>query len=129
MEIFSVAFDEEHELVGREIGALAVLYQRQGKHELAEKMHQRAVAIRRKNANNKPRSVRIPLKRVFSVKVCCFGLLLSLNVSFQRQVKGLAPLRKRLLQLEELVVGTDSTDLARTLNEIGVLYYFQNDIP
>lgn len=35
--------------------------------------------------------------------------------------------QRRALQLEELAIGPDSSDLARTLNELGVLHYLQND--
>ena len=57
LEIFKGAFGDEHDLVAREIDALAVLYQRQGKHELAEPMHKRALDIRKKNKPNRPANV------------------------------------------------------------------------
>ena len=41
---------------------------------------------------------------------------------------GIDPLHRRVLQLEELAMGPDSMDQARTLNEIGVLYYLQNNM-
>uniref|UniRef100_A0A2C9LVP2 Nephrocystin-3 n=1 Tax=Biomphalaria glabrata TaxID=6526 RepID=A0A2C9LVP2_BIOGL len=40
---------------------------------------------------------------------------------------GMDNLQRRALQLEELVLGPDSVDLARSLNELGVLYYLQNN--
>ena len=43
-------------------------------------------------------------------------------------MRSVEPLRRRALQLEELVLGPDSADLARSLNELGVLYYLQNNI-
>ena len=46
----------------------------------------------------------------------------------QGQIRGIDPLRRRVLQLEELAMGPDSPDLARTLNELGVLYYLQNNV-
>lgn len=46
----------------------------------------------------------------------------------QTHLRVADPLRKRTLQLEELAMAADSLDLARTLNEIGVLYYLQNSI-
>ena len=48
--------------------------------------------------------------------------------SLQVTLRGVYPLRKRALQLEELAMGPDSADLARTLNELGVLNYLQNNI-
>ena len=45
----------------------------------------------------------------------------------QPRLQGLEPLRKRALHLEGLCVGTESADQARTLNELGVLHYLQND--
>ena len=47
--------------------------------------------------------------------------------AFQPRIQGMEPLRKRALQLEGLYMGPDSPDLARTLNELGVLNYLQND--
>jgi hypothetical protein len=41
---------------------------------------------------------------------------------------GFALLRRRALQLEELTLGKDTPDNARTLNELGVLYYLQNNL-
>ena len=43
-------------------------------------------------------------------------------------IRGIDPLRRRVLQLEELTMGPDSIEQARTLNEIGVLYYLQNNM-
>ncbi|XP_062070628.1 nephrocystin-3 isoform X3 [Lepus europaeus] len=41
---------------------------------------------------------------------------------------GFALVRRRALQLEELTLGKDTPDNARTLNELGVLYYLQNNL-
>lgn len=41
---------------------------------------------------------------------------------------GFTLLRRRALQLEELTLSKDSADCAKTLNELGVLYYLQNNI-
>lgn len=41
---------------------------------------------------------------------------------------GFTLLRRRALQLEELTLGKDSADCAKTLNELGVLYYLQNNL-
>lgn len=41
---------------------------------------------------------------------------------------GFTLLRRRALQLEELTLSKDSTDCAKTLNELGVLYYLQNNL-
>ena len=40
---------------------------------------------------------------------------------------GLSELKKRTLQVEELAGGVPSAELARSLNELGVLYFLQND--
>ena len=40
----------------------------------------------------------------------------------------LAQLKGDVIQLEELAIGRDSPDLARILNELGVLYFLQNNI-
>ena len=43
-------------------------------------------------------------------------------------MRSVEPLKRRALQLEELVLGKDSADLAKSLNELGVLNYLQNNI-
>ena len=52
---------------------------------------------------------------------------MTLMFLFQPRIQGMEPLRKRAVQLEGLYMGPDSPDLARTLNELGVLHYLQND--
>ncbi|KAK2146989.1 hypothetical protein LSH36_575g02042 [Paralvinella palmiformis] len=101
MEIYEGAFGKDHFLVAKELEALSVLYQKQGKHKLAESLRKRAINIRKHS--------RIP-------RVTC------------GYIHGADVLKKRVLQLEQLTVGPNSADLARTLNEIGVLYYLQNNI-
>lgn len=71
LEIFKGAFGDDHDLVAREIDALAMLYQRQGKHELAEPMHQRALDIRKKNKPNRSSKVRT-LKLLMTHSITCF---------------------------------------------------------
>ena len=46
----------------------------------------------------------------------------------QGQMRSGDPLRRRVLHLEELAMGPETPDLARTLNEIGVLYYLQSNV-
>lgn len=41
---------------------------------------------------------------------------------------GFTLLHRRTLQLEELTLGKDSADCAKALNELGVLYYLQNNL-
>lgn len=55
------------------------------------------------------------------------SLSVTLYASAPRQY-GFSLLRRRALQLEELTLGKDSTDCAKTLNELGVLYYLQNNL-
>ncbi|KAI0213397.1 Nephrocystin-3 [Lamellibrachia satsuma] len=100
-EIYDGAFGPDHCMAAKEMDALAIVYQKQGKLELAEPLHKRATSIRRK--------CRLPRVTPTHLRVA-------------------DPLRKRTLQLEELAMAADSLDLARTLNEIGVLYYLQNSI-
>ncbi|CAH1790232.1 unnamed protein product [Owenia fusiformis] len=100
LDIYESAFGSNHPLVAKELDSLAVLFQKQDKHELAEPLHMRAVAIRKKTG----------LPRIGS-----------------GQLKGVDTIRRRVLQLEELALGPDSPDHARTLNELGVLNYLQNN--
>lgn len=55
-------------------------------------------------------------------------ITLTCDLCLQIHLRAADPLRKRTLQLEELAMAADSLDLARTLNEIGVLYYLQNSV-
>ncbi|KAL4217270.1 Nephrocystin-3 [Mactra antiquata] len=100
LEIYQNAFSSEHIMVAKELDALAILYQKQEKHDQADPLRKKAMSIRR--GARTPRSV-------------------------TPRVQGMEPLRKRTLQLEGLCMGPDSADSARTLNEIGVLHYLQND--
>ncbi|XP_057680349.1 nephrocystin-3 [Corythoichthys intestinalis] len=98
LEISENAYGAEHGSVARELESLAVLYQKQNKYEQAEKLRKRSMKIRQKTARQKG------------------------------HMYGFTLLRRRALQLEELTLGTDSADCARTLNELGVLYYLQNNL-
>uniref|UniRef100_A0A672J741 Nephrocystin-3 n=1 Tax=Salarias fasciatus TaxID=181472 RepID=A0A672J741_SALFA len=98
LEISENAYGAEHASVARELESLAMLYQKQNKYEQAEKLRKRSVRIRQKTARQKG------------------------------HMYGFTLLRRRALQLEELTLGKDSADCARTLNELGVLYYLQNNL-
>ncbi|XP_075442898.1 nephrocystin-3 [Ascaphus truei] len=98
LEISENAYGGEHLRVARELDALAVLYQKQNKYEQAEQLRKRSLKIRQKAARRKG------------------------------SMYGFALLRRRALLLEELTLGKDTPDNARTLNELGVLYYLQNNL-
>ncbi|XP_076448503.1 nephrocystin-3-like isoform X2 [Babylonia areolata] len=101
LDIFEDAFGSDHHLVAKELDALAVLYQKQDKHDAADPLKKRALSIKKK--------IRTPRG----------------GPSGHHKID---PLQRRALQLEELAMGPDSADLARTLNELGVLYYLQNSV-
>ncbi|XP_072566823.1 nephrocystin-3 isoform X2 [Paramormyrops kingsleyae] len=98
LEIGENACGAEHLCVARELDSLALLYQKQNKYEQAERLRKRALKIRQKAARHKG------------------------------SMYGFSLLRRRTLQLEELTLGKDSVDCAKTLNELGVLYYLQNNL-
>ncbi|NXF86773.1 NPHP3 protein, partial [Eubucco bourcierii] len=98
LEISENAYGAEHPRVARELDALATLYQKQNKYEQAEQLRKKSFRIRQKAARRKG------------------------------SLRGFALLRQRALQLEELTLGKDTPDNARTLNELGVLYYLQNNL-
>ncbi|KAF4793190.1 Nephrocystin-3 [Turdus rufiventris] len=98
LEISENAYGAEHPRVARELDALATLYQKQNKYEQAEQLRKKSFKIRQKAARQKG------------------------------SLHGFALLRQRALQLEELTLGKDTADNARTLNELGVLYYLQNNL-
>ncbi|XP_064597908.1 LOW QUALITY PROTEIN: nephrocystin-3-like [Liolophura sinensis] len=101
LEIYENAYSSEHQMVAKELEALAVLYQKQDKHDIAEPLRKRAMSIRKKT--------RTP--RVGS-----------------GHSRGITPLRRQAVNTEELAMVPESPELARTLNELGVLYYLQNNI-
>nr|XP_003222256.1 PREDICTED: nephrocystin-3 [Anolis carolinensis] len=98
LEISESAYGTEHLRVARELDALATLYQKQNKYEQAEHLRKKSFRIQQKAARRKG------------------------------SLYGFALLRQRTLQLEELTLGKDTSDNARTLNELGVLYYLQNNL-
>ncbi|KAF3827142.1 hypothetical protein GH733_002628, partial [Mirounga leonina] len=98
LEISENAYGAEHPHIARELEALATLYQKQNKYEQAEHFRKKSFKIRQKATRRKGNSY------------------------------GFALLRRRALQLEELTLGKDTPDNARTLNELGVLYYLQNNL-
>ncbi|KAL1006822.1 hypothetical protein UPYG_G00077600 [Umbra pygmaea] len=98
LEISENAYGSDHACVARELDSLAMLYQKQNKYEQAEKLRKRSVRIRQKTA-------------------CQKG-----------HMYGFSLLRRRALQLEELTLGKDTADCAKTFNELGVLYYLQNNL-
>ncbi|XP_041374620.1 nephrocystin-3-like [Gigantopelta aegis] len=100
LDIYENAYGSDHVLVAKELDALALLYQKQDKHDLAEPLRKRVVSIKKKSK---------PLRLQSG------------------QPRGVDPLQRRTLHLEELAIGPDSPDLARTLNELGVLNYLQNN--
>ncbi|XP_077772509.1 nephrocystin-3 [Podarcis muralis] len=98
LEISENAYGTEHLRVARELDALAMLYQKQNKYEQAEHLRKKSLKIQQKAVRRKG------------------------------SLYGFALLRQRALQLEELTLGKDTSDNARTLNELGVLYYLQNNL-
>ncbi|KAH3749787.1 nephrocystin-3-like [Dreissena polymorpha] len=98
--IYESAFGQDHVLVAKEYDALALLFLKQDKLEQADLLKKKAVAIRK--------SIKTPR-------------------TMTPRVQGMDPLRKRALHLEGLCVGPESATQARTLNELGVLNYLQND--
>ncbi|XP_069928911.1 nephrocystin-3 isoform X3 [Oryctolagus cuniculus] len=98
LEISENAYGADHPRTARELEALATLYQKQNKYEQAEHFRKKSFKIRQKATRRKG------------------------------NLYGFALLRRRALQLEELTLGKDTPDNARTLNELGVLYYLQNNL-
>ncbi|KAL6076537.1 hypothetical protein STEG23_016718 [Scotinomys teguina] len=98
LEISENAYGADHPHAARELEALATLYHKQNKYEQAEHFRKKSVIIRQQATRRKG------------------------------SLYGFALLRRRALQLEELTLGKDKSENARTLNELGVLYYLQNNL-
>ncbi|GAB1294598.1 Nephrocystin-3 [Apodemus speciosus] len=98
LEISVNAHGADHPHAARELEALATLYHKQNKYEQAEHFRKKSVLIRQQATRRKG------------------------------SLYGSALLRRRALQLEELTLGMDKPENARTLNELGVLYYLQNNL-
>ncbi|XP_071149515.1 nephrocystin-3-like [Mytilus edulis] len=100
LALYENEYGMDHPLVATELEALAQLYQRQDRHDQADPLKKRSVNIRKKQKSPKVTPMQTQAKTV---------------------------VQRRALQLEELALGPDSPDNARILNELGVLYYLQND--
>lgn len=98
LEISENAHGPVHPRVAQQLDALAMLYQKQNKYEQVESLRKRSMKIRQKMSKQKG------------------------------SMHGFAILRRRVLQLEELSLRAESADTAHTLNELGVLYYLQNNL-
>ncbi|XP_021027460.1 nephrocystin-3 [Mus caroli] len=98
LEISENAYGADHPHAARELEALATLYHKQNKYEQAEHFRKKSVIIRQQATRRKG------------------------------SLYGFALLRRRALQLEELTLGKDKPENARTLNELGVLYFLQNNL-
>ncbi|KAK7808107.1 LOW QUALITY PROTEIN: hypothetical protein U0070_009421, partial [Myodes glareolus] len=98
LEILENAYGADHPHAARELEALAALYHKQNKYEQAEHFRKKSVIIRQQATRRKG------------------------------SLYGFALLRRRALQLEELTLGQEKPENARTLNELGVLYYLQNNL-
>ncbi|XP_071510477.1 nephrocystin-3-like [Diadema antillarum] len=93
------ALGKGHLGVAKVLDSLVVIFRKQNKHSLADPLQKRAHAIRKQAQTQ-----------------------LSTH-----QARALSALRRRTLQMEQLTQGAESADLARTLNELGMLYYLQKD--
>ncbi|XP_041472246.1 nephrocystin-3-like isoform X2 [Lytechinus variegatus] len=93
------ALGNSHLDVAKVLDSLVVIYRKQNKHNLADPLQKRAHMIRKQAQTQ-----------------------LSAH-----QVRALSALRRRTLQMEQLTQGAESADLARTLNELGMLYYLQKN--
>ncbi|KAK1795414.1 hypothetical protein P4O66_010587, partial [Electrophorus voltai] len=126
LEISENAFGHEHGSVARHLDALVLLYQKQNKWgtrhtppgtALEVWFHFipfRYVSIRRYEQAEKLRKRSVKMKQKLARQ--------------KGHMYGFTLLRRRALQLEELTLGKDSADCAKTLNELGVLYYLQNNL-
>eukprot|EP00057_Strongylocentrotus_purpuratus_P034426 XP_795144.4 PREDICTED: nephrocystin-3 [Strongylocentrotus purpuratus] len=93
------ALGNNHVDVAKVLDSLVVIYRKQNKHTAADPLQKRARVIRKQAQTQ-----------------------LSTH-----QARALSALRRRTLQMEQLTQGAESADLARTLNELGMLYYLQKD--
>ncbi|XP_059867250.1 nephrocystin-3 isoform X1 [Delphinus delphis] len=133
LEISENAYGADHPHIARELEALATLYQKQNKYEQAEHFRKKSFKIRQKATRRKGNLGKKRRKDFFRTLVYCFRIkdctYLVIVVNFLCLLQyGFALLRRRALQLEELTLGKDTPDNARTLNELGVLYYLQNNL-
>uniref|UniRef100_A0A8C5JYZ6 Nephrocystin-3 n=1 Tax=Jaculus jaculus TaxID=51337 RepID=A0A8C5JYZ6_JACJA len=130
LEIRETALDPDHPRVAQSLHQLASVYVHWKKFGNAEQLYKQALEIS-ENAYgaDHPQTAREleglatlyhkQNKGVFLLYLCRDRL---------GSVYGFSLLRRRALQLEELTLGKDTPDNARTLNELGVLYYLQNNL-
>lgn len=98
LEIYEEALGKDHLLVGKEMDMLALLYQKQGKHDLVSLLHKRAVSIRKKS-----------------------------KVPQLTNTKSSETLKQKVQEFGDLTIVLPSIDMARTLNEVGVVHYLQSN--
>ncbi|XP_014679399.1 PREDICTED: nephrocystin-3-like [Priapulus caudatus] len=100
LDIYENALGPQHHLVARELDMLAMLCQKQDKLDQAESLYARAVSIHQ-------RRVKVPRRNHVGEKADM--------------------LKRRLVKLEQVALDRASPELARSLNELGVLFYLQNN--
>eukprot|EP00118_Oscarella_pearsei_P007168 m.34072 g.34072 ORF g.34072 m.34072 type:complete len:1310 (+) comp31945_c0_seq3:122-4051(+) len=101
MEIIELAHGPESLQMAKHLEALAILYKKQDRNETADPLHRRALAIQHHYLTQPPSKQG--------------------NLALKERI------HRRALQLEELALGPDSASLARSLNELAVFYYLQDN--
>lgn len=96
------------------------------RYEQAEKLRKISVKIRQKTARQKGHMVGVVLTHTHTHTH--LAPVITVPRPCASPQYGFSLLRRRALQLEELTLGKDSADCAKTLNELGVLYYLQNNL-
>lgn len=100
LEIYEDSLGKEHLLVTKQLDALVLLYKKLGKNSLAEPLQKRSISVKKKLKGH---------------------LMTTMNS------KATETLQKKVLELDDLTMGPPSVELARTINEIGVLHYLQGN--
>uniref|UniRef100_A0A8B9DTG9 Nephrocystin-3 n=1 Tax=Anser cygnoides TaxID=8845 RepID=A0A8B9DTG9_ANSCY len=130
LEISENAYGAEHPRVARELDALATLYQKQNNRPPSKGQLMCLVFQQTKKIEVKEEQVLMKLNRYEQAEQLRKKSFKIRQKAARRKgsLCGFALLRQRALQLEELTLGKDTPDNARTLNELGVLYYLQNNL-
>ncbi|XP_064411016.1 nephrocystin-3 isoform X2 [Latimeria chalumnae] len=138
LEIRETALDPDHPSVAQSLHQLAGVYVQWKKFGNAEQLYKQALEI----SENAYGTEHLTVARELDALAMLYQKqnkyeqaeqlrkrALKIRQKIARQKGSMYTLlRRRVLQLEELTLGNNTPESARTLNELGVLYYLQNNL-
>ncbi|XP_032233897.2 nephrocystin-3 isoform X2 [Nematostella vectensis] len=135
LEIRESVLDPDHPLVAQSLHYLAELYSHWGNFSAAEAFFKQAIEITQ-NALGADHfslikdleglSILYKKNEKYSLAESCHKRAIAIRQKSGVLI-GVQAMKRKIIQVEELSLGPGSQELSRSLNEIGVLYYLQNN--